>query len=169
MTYQEMGVLARIRGDFKAMLAYAQRAYEWGQRSGQPQRELFSLHGLCLAYYFQNDVTSLFATVDALQVKLKQTPNRELESFLMTNLGHLYTDQGNYGKALSSLRYAFIGNLLLKPSANHELRLRLAKLYDELGLFDAAQILYHHTLAYFEQEQNVYYQVDYRTCWQDAH
>lgn len=159
LIYLEMGGLARIRGDFKAMLANAQRAYEWAQCSGQPQRELFSLHGLCMAYYFQNDVTSLVATVDALQAKLKQTPNRELESSLMTNLGHLYTDQGNYGKALSSLRYALIGNLLLKPSANHEVRLRLAKLYDELGLFDAAQILYYHTLAYFEQEQNFYYQV----------
>lgn len=159
MTYREMGALARIRGDFKAMLAYAQRAYEWAQRSGQPQRELFSLHDLCMAYYFQNDVTSLLATVDALQVKLKQTPNRELESLLMTSLGHLCTDQGNYGKALANLRYAFIGNLLLKPSANHEVRLRLAKLYYKLGLFDAAQLLYHHTLAYFEQEQNFYYQV----------
>lgn len=159
MTYQEMAALARLRGDFSAMLTYAQQAYAWAQRSGQPQRELASLHGLAMAYYFQNDVTSLLAMVDELQVKLKQTPNRELESVLLTNLGHLYTEQGNYGKALSNLRYAFVGNLLLKPSANHEVRLRLARLYYEVGLFDAARILYHHTLAYFEHEHNFYEQV----------
>lgn len=159
MAYYEMGNLARIRGNFKAMLVYTQQAHVWAQRSGQPLRELCSLHGLAMAYYFQSDFIALLAAIDELKLKLKRTPNHSIESFMLINLGHLYTDLGNYGKALHCLRQAFMSNWRIKPPALNEVRVRLAKLYSELGLFDTAQMLYHHSIAYFEANQDFYWLV----------
>lgn len=159
LAYYEMSTLARIRGDFQAMLAYAQQAHVWAQQSGQPQLQLFSLHSLAMAYYFQGDFTTVLTLADELKNKLKRTPNRDIESYMLTNLGHLYTSIENYGTALHSLRQAFFSCWHLKPPAINQVRMRLAKLYGEVGLFDTAQMLYHQSISYFEQSQDFYWHV----------
>ena len=159
LVYYEMSTLARIRGDFQAMLAHAQQAHAWAQQSGQPQPQLFSLHSLAMAYYFQGDFTAVLTLADELKSKLKRTPNRDIESYVLTNLGHLYTNIENYGTALHSLRQAFFSCWLLKPPAINQVRMRLAKLYGDLGLFDTAQMLYQQSITFFDEQQDLYWQV----------
>lgn len=159
LAYKEMSALASFQGDFNAMLAFAQQADSWAQQSGQPQLQLFSLHSLAMAYYFHGDFTTVLTLADELKNKLKRTPNRDLESFMLTNLGHLYTDLENYGKALHSLRQAFFSSWLLKPQALNQVRIRLAKLYGDLGLFDMARMLYQQCITFFDERQEIYWQI----------
>lgn len=157
--YSELSTLARIRGDFKAMLACAQQAHTWAEQSGQPQPQLSGLLSLAMAYYFQDDFTAVLTTVDELWSKLKQTPNRDLESLIFTHLGHFYTDIDHFGKGLHCLRQAFMSAWRIKPVAIHEVHLRLGRLYSELGFWDTAQMLYRHSLSYYQQTQHFYWQV----------
>lgn len=157
--YYELSTLARIRGDFKTMLAFAQQALTRARQSGEPQPQLFGLHGLAMANYFHGDFTAVLSLANELKTKLKRTPNRDIESYMLTNLGHLYTDTENYGMALHSLRQGFFSSWRIKPLALNQVRMRLAKLYGDLGLFDTAQMLYQQSITFFSEQQDIYWQV----------
>lgn len=158
IVYHTMSSQACTRGDFTAMLTYAQQALTWAKQSGQVQAQLASLHSLATAYYFQDDFSRVLAVIDEIWDKIKQTTNRNLESPILISLGHFYTDTDNFGKALHCLRKAFLIAWRLRPIAIHEAHLRLGKLYNELGFFSTAQALYQHSLAYYTQTQYFYMQ-----------
>lgn len=158
LTYYEMATLYHIQGNFTTMLVCAQQAQHWAQQSEQPLRQLDSLHSLALAYYCHSDFTAVFAEINEIETKLKHTSNRYRESFILVYVGRFYIELEEYGKALHSLRRAFIGSWLVKPPHLHAVRIQLGKLYSVLGLFATAQMLYHQGLAFYEQGNNFFQQ-----------